>query len=154
MLNIQERVDAAYGPGEYVVNEQTVSGTKRRVMVTCPDHSWFITTPDNLIYNAGCKKCRGVNPRGYPIRKRAERGGARGRPARTYTLYVRSGPGDRLEVGVASDPLASASLYERAFTDRNIARAAFGLVRKCFDFNRSNLAAIVALLESVPTSRQ
>lgn len=154
MPSLQERVDAAYGAGEYFVNPQTVAGTNMRVMVTCPDHSWFITTPDNLIYNAGCKQCRGVHPRGYPIRKRDGVGRAVGRPARTYTVYIRSAPDDRLEVGVISDPPAAACLYERAFKDRNIARAAFGLVRKCFDFDRSNLAAIVALLESAPIGRQ
>lgn len=42
---------------------------KTPMIVTCPDHGDFPITPDNFLYRAGCTKCRGVHPRGYPAQR-------------------------------------------------------------------------------------
>lgn len=153
MPTIQERVDAAYGAGEYKIEERTEGGTKRLVMATCPEHSWFITTADNLIYNAGCKKCRGVNPRGYPIRRREEIAAKRGRPPLVYSLYVRSVDDSRIEVDLLPSDPTWPCLYVSQFHDRALAYAALGLIRKGFEMRRDNLAGIVELIEAIPARR-
>lgn len=41
------------------------------VVIVCPDHGPFRTTPDAFLYKRGCKACAAIHPRAYPITRPA-----------------------------------------------------------------------------------
>jgi len=152
MQTLQDKIDNAYGLGQYIVEPKTVRGSKDKIMITCPQHGWFITTPDNLVYNAGCKKCRGVNGRGYPIKKRQNGTAQLGRPRSVYALFIEASNSNGLTAGVASPAPARPCLYVKEFTDRKACYAALNLVRKAFTLRREDLQDIAALVDMIPAA--
>lgn len=65
MMNLKERIKEEYDNG-YDLSKTVFKGSTQPINIVCPDHGVFTTTPNNLIYNRGCKQCRGVHTRGYP----------------------------------------------------------------------------------------
>lgn len=103
MERFKQRVIEAYGGDFYDFSKVVFVGNNTPVTVTCPDHGDFTITPDNLIYNAGCKSCRGVHKRGYPVpvRERSpNRGNKTGPKPAEYNFYIHYFGEDYLKIGI------------------------------------------------------
>lgn len=143
-----EKVEAAYGIGAYDLSSVEFVGNDTPVIVVCPDHGPFSITPDNLVYNAGCKKCRGTNPRGYPIPVRGRypgRGSKRGPKPKEYSLYIHDIGGQFLKVGITEDDVEKrrvaierSSIYQhtvvyvKVFKTRKLCLAAEKLIKALY----------------------
>lgn len=123
MSKFIRKVEAAYGVGAYEMSNVEFVGNDTPVTIVCPEHGPFSITPDNFVYNAGCKKCRGVHSRGYPIPVRGRhpaRGSKRGPKPKEYSFYIHDISGQFLKVGITEDDVEKRRVaIERSSTYRH-----------------------------------
>lgn len=148
MSKFISRIEAAYGAGAYDLSKAVFKWGDTPVTVVCPEHGEFTMTPDTLIYTGGCRQCRGVNPRGYPIKVRERypnRGTRRGPKPKEYSLYIHDINGQFLKVGITDGDVEKrrvaiecASIYRhtvvyvRVFKTRKLCLAAEKLIKALY----------------------
>jgi len=118
MYEFLRRLEGEYGNG-YFFDPANFHNMSTPLDVVCPDHGVFVTTPANLIYNAGCPKCRGVDARGYPAR-RGKGDNPKKRPGRVprvkyYHFYIIRISPDEIKFGVSPDVITPPPAFVRTF---------------------------------------
>ena len=133
----------------YDLRAVVYAGTKTPVTIICPDHGAFEVTPDAFIYSGGCKRCRGIHPRGYPARRR---GGVEikkkripGPKPEAHTFYIHQVSGGFLKIGITSGNVESrriqielasdfnhAVIFTRTFLNRPLCAAIERAIKKAF----------------------
>jgi len=170
-MSLLERLKKEYGE-EYDFSKTDLAVRAVPVTVTCPDHGDFEITLDNLIYNAGCYRCRGVHPRGYPKSKQ------RGISSRWF--YIHSTNSDFIKIGVTVDdpnlrlkrinnlsPYEHSLFYKKRFDDGKVCDQIEQLIKRIYPcgvasipdgstetIEEKYLQEIIQIVDNVPTVRR
>jgi len=163
-----ERAGEKYGKDAYDYSRVEYQGPKKRVLIACPQHGAFYTTPNNFLYVAGCRECRGTHSRGYPGALPESRYGVDA-PFLIY-LHVPYDPTDTLYVGEVSGGRLQRlhhryrsctdlrmNSYDKKLLNREACRAVMALIRANFKtegqvdhYSFKDYPAIKTMLERLP----